>query len=166
MALPFRDGSFDMAMAVLTVHHWPDRDRGIAELKRVARNKVVILTWEPPKTPFWLMSDYLPHFLEWDIRLFQPWFRQRPDTLDVITVPIPADCSDGFLCAYWARPAAYLDPRVRNAISTFSRVGDYENGLRRLAEELDDGTWQSRYGHLLEKKVMDYGYRIVVIRAE
>ena len=165
MTLPFADRSFNAAMAILTIHHWPDRDRGITELKRVARNKVVILTWEPPETPFWLMSDYLPHFLEWDIRLFPPWFRQRADTLDIITVPIPADCTDGFLCAYWARPAAYLDALARNAISTFSRVGDYENGLRRLAEELDDGTWHRRYGHLLEKKVMDYGYRIVVIDA-
>jgi ubiquinone/menaquinone biosynthesis C-methylase UbiE len=31
-ALPFPDGTFDAAMGVLTVHHWSDRDCGLAEL--------------------------------------------------------------------------------------------------------------------------------------
>ena len=27
----------------------------------------------------------------------------------VIKVPIPHDCTDGFLCAYWRRPGYFLD---------------------------------------------------------
>jgi ubiquinone/menaquinone biosynthesis C-methylase UbiE len=34
--LPFRRNAFDAAMAVLTVHHWGDRQAGYAELRRVA----------------------------------------------------------------------------------------------------------------------------------
>src|SRR5260370_1269755 len=129
MALPFRDDSFDAAMAILTLHHWPDRERGLAEMKRVARRRCVILTWEPPETDFWLTADYLPHFLEADRKLFPPWFRGGPESALVRTVPIPVpgDCSDGFLCAYWRRPEAYLDPNIRGAISTFARVGDFEH---------------------------------------
>lgn len=164
-ALPFRDDSFSAAMAILTIHHWPDRDTGIHELKRVAKDRVIILSWEPPEVPFWLMSDYLPHFLEYDRRTFPPWFRDNPDTLSIVPVLVPHDCTDGFLCAYWRRPQAYLDPGVRNAISTFSRVGAFETGLDRLRNDLNDGTWQRRYAYLLDKTELDLGYRLVVLSA-
>ena len=36
-ALPFRDDEFDAALAVLTIHHWTDLARGLAELRRVTR---------------------------------------------------------------------------------------------------------------------------------
>ena len=165
MALPFRDGAFDTAMAVLTIHHWPDRDQGIAELKRASRDKVLILTWEPPETPFWLMADYLPHFFKYDLMIFPQWWPERQDTVDVISVPIPHDCTDGFLCAYWRRPEAYLDPNVRNAISTFSRFGGYGEGIERLRREIADGEWDRQYGYLRSQDAMDFGYRIVLLRA-
>lgn len=164
MALPFRNRSFNAALAILTIHHWPDRDAGIRELKRVAQDRVVILTWEPPQIPFWL-HDYLPHFLESDRKTFAPWFRDDPDVLAITPVPVPHDCSDGFFCAYWRRPEAYLDPGVRNAISTFSRVGTFERGLERLRNELSDGTWRRRYGHLLDQTELDLGYRLVTLSA-
>jgi SAM-dependent methyltransferase len=165
MALPFCDEAFDAALAILTIHHWPDRERGISEMKRAATEKLLILTWEPPDKPFWLTSDYLPHFLESDRLLFPPWFRDRGDTLDIITIPVPHDCSDGFLCAYWRRPEAYLDPGVRDAISTFSRVGNYERALDRLRHDLADGEWYRRYGDLLSEDEMDFGYRLVILSA-
>lgn len=166
MALPFRDHCFDAAIAILTIHHWPDRERGISEMKRVAREKVLVLTWEEPESSFWLTADYLPNFLEADRVLLPPWFRGRGDTLEVVPIPIPHDCTDGFLCAYWRRPEAYLDPDVRNAISTFSRVGNFETGIARLRTDLNDGTWHRRYGHLFGKQAMDLGYRLLVIDAK
>src|SRR5258705_3334911 len=125
MALPFRDDAFDAAMAILTLHHWPDRERGLDEMKRVAR-RCVILTWEPPETDFWLTADYLPHFLKADRRLLPPWFRTGREPIEVSPVLVPGDCTDGILCAYWRRPEAYLDPNIRGAISTFARGGDFE----------------------------------------
>ena len=124
------DDAFDAALAVLTLHHWPDRMRGLKEMSRVAHNWVVV-TWEPPQTDFWLTKDYLPHFLEADRALFPPWFRTHPDIADIRVIPIPHDCDDGFFCAYWRRPEAYLDPNIRNAISTFSREANFEAGLGR-----------------------------------
>ena len=75
---------------------------------------------------------------------------------------VPHDCSDGFLGAYWRRPHEYLDPGIRGAIPTFSKIHDVESGLERLRRELEDGTWQHRYGHLLRQSEIDLGYRLVI----
>ncbi len=82
--------------------------------------------------------------------------------IDVKVVEIPEDCTDGFMCAYWKRPTAYLDHRVRAAISTFSRMKDYEAGLAKLETDLESGEWRSRYGELLEVSSLDLGYRLVI----
>ena len=161
--LPFGDDAFDASMAILTLHHWPDRDIGLAEMKRVSRSRCIVLTWEPPPAPFWLTADYLPHFLEADRLLFPPWFRDDPEVREVREVPIPHDCSDGFLCAYWRRPEAYLDPAVRGAISTFARLGGYDAGLAKLARDLEDGSWHRRNAPLLAEESLDLGYRLVVL---
>ncbi len=58
--LPFADTAFAASLAVLTLHHWPDRSRGLAELSRVSRQRVVILTWDPAFAGFWLVDDYFP----------------------------------------------------------------------------------------------------------
>ena len=163
--LPFPDQSFDAVLAILTIHHWPDRDQGLAEMRRVARDCVVIFTWDPEHPGFWLVQDYLPEFLVVD----RPSFPSLPDiektigAAEVHAVPIPADCSDGFLGAYWRRPEAYLDARARAAISTFSKV-DSSAGIARLRRDLEDGTWSDRYRALLSLSELDIGYRLVVAR--
>jgi hypothetical protein len=77
-------------------------------------------------------------------------------------LPIPYDCTDGFLGAYWRRPRAYLDPTVRGAMSTFTKLDTLEPGLTRLRGDLDDGTWHRRHGHLLSESELDLGYRLVI----
>ena len=165
--VPFRDGAFDVAMAILSVHHWSDMKRGLNEARRVAKHKVVLLTWIGFGQDFWLL-DYLPQIREIDEPLFPSIedLTQILGPLRVIPVPIPHDCSDGFLCAYWRRPHAYLDEGVRRAISTFSRVRDFEGGLRRLEKDLRSGEWKQRYSHLFHSESMDYGYRVVVAKSE
>jgi SAM-dependent methyltransferase len=160
-ALPFRDGAFDAALAVLTVHHWPDRARGLAEMRRVARDRVVLFTWDPARRGFWL-EDYFPA-LSLDRELFPSMeeLREALGPIEARLLPIPHDCVDGFLGAYWRRPEAYLEPAVRSAISTFSKI-DVEPGLRRLRHDLEEGTWTRRYGHLRTRDELDLGYRVVV----
>src|SRR5882672_2023297 len=140
--LPFRDGCFDAALAILTIHHWPHREDGLREMRRVARERVVIFTWDPGHAGFWLVRDYFPEILEMDRPLF-PSLREIEETIgaaETHVVPIPADCSDGFLGAYWRRPWEYLDPRVRAAISAFSKF-DPTAGLASLRLHLEDGSW-------------------------
>lgn len=163
--LPFPDRSFDAAMAVLTVHHWSSWRRGLAELRRVARRRVVILTWDPEVCAGHWFYDYLPGMQEPDADRF-PSPAQMAEALGgarVEVVPIPHDCTDGFLGAYWRRPRAFLDPSVRRAISAFARPFDgLEEGLARLGEDLELGRWDERWGHLRAELEHDMGYRIVV----
>lgn len=162
--LPFRDAAFAATLAVLTVHHWPDRVRGLREMARVARDRVVILTWVPHAARFWLTDEYFPDLVAIDEKIFPAIeeFRTRLGPVDVVPVLIPRDCSDGFTGAYWGRPHGYLDAGVRGAMSTFTKLADPEPALARLRRDLDDGTWMRRHGHLLERNEFDLGYRLVI----
>jgi SAM-dependent methyltransferase len=162
-ALPFGDGSFDASMAILTVHHWTDQARGLAEMRRVTRGPVVLLTYDPSFRGFWL-ADYIPELVALDeaqmprITDYERWL----GPLSIAPVAIPHDCTDGFLCAYWRRPAAYLDPRVRAAMSSFWALGDVSGPLGRLARDLESGAWAARHSDLLGLDAFDCGYRLVV----
>jgi SAM-dependent methyltransferase len=164
-ALPFADNAFAATMAILTVHHWSDRARGLAELRRVARERAVILTFDAELAPpFWLVDRYFPAIRELDRHTMAPLdqLRQALGNVEIQPIPIPHDCTDGFLGAYWRRPHAYLDANVRRAISAFARIADVETGLRQLQADLDDGTWDRLYGHLLCNHQVDLGYRLVI----
>jgi SAM-dependent methyltransferase len=163
--LPFEDGSFDAAMAVLSDHHWRDHERGLGELRRVAR-RVVLFTWEPASSrDTWVVRDYFPCFDE----LIPDGYElamtvERLGGGRVEVVPIPHDCIDGFFHAYWRRPEAYLDPVVREGISAFALMDSacVEDGLARLARDLESGSWEARNGELLELDELDGGYRLVI----
>jgi hypothetical protein len=88
--------------------------------------------------------------------------RATLDVATVVPIPIPNDCVDGFLGAYWQRPAAYLDARIRSGMSSFNRIADLNSGLERLARDLRSGLWERRYGWLRRKNSLDLGYRLVV----
>ena len=161
-ALPFRARTFDAGLAVLTLHHWSDWRAGLGELARVLRRKMVLFTWDPDSDGFWLSRDYLPEMLAADRRRFPGLddLRAFLGDLRVQRVPIPHDCTDGFLGAYWRRPEAYLDPSVRQSISRLAR-GERAGGLARLAADLDGGAWARRYGHVREAAELDIGYCLV-----
>ncbi|HEX8443599.1 MAG TPA: methyltransferase domain-containing protein [Allosphingosinicella sp.] len=162
-ALPFESGSFDASMAILTVHHWSGQAKGLQEMRRVTRGPIVILTYDPSFRGLWL-ADYFPELVTLDeaqmprIDDYGRWL----GVVDVTPVPIPHDCTDGFLCAYWRRPAAYLDPRIRAAISSFWKIGDISNALNLLEQDLRSGAWAERHSALLKLDAYDCGYRLVV----
>ncbi len=165
-ALPFDDDAFDATLAILTIHHWPDLAAGLRELRRVARDRVVLLTCEPGLPGFWLL-DYLPEIGELD-RAWMPTMETLDELvgpIEAIPVPVPHDCTDGMLGAYWRRPHAYLDPDVRGATSIFSKMASADAGLERLRSDLASGAWERRHAELLERDALDLGYRLVVARA-
>jgi SAM-dependent methyltransferase len=168
-ALPFDDASFDAALAILTVHHWSDLERGIGELRRVARRRIVILTWDAEfGDEFWLTRDYVPASISLDKQRFPAIDRLAallgPGTV-VEPVPVPHDCSDGFCGAFWRRPEAYLDPEVRAGISNLRQLEEQlTDGLARLRRDLASGSWQARNAHLLGADASDVGYRLVRTR--
>jgi SAM-dependent methyltransferase len=164
--LPFPAGSFDAALAILSLHHWSDKARGLAQLRRVAKRRVVLCFDAALEHTFWLVRDYLPEIAALD---YGPDLspEQVADALDadrVDVVPVPWDCRDGFLCAYWRRPDAYLDASVRSCISGLARLDPSvaRRGIDRLRTDLRTGRWATRHANLLERSDMDLGYRLVI----
>jgi SAM-dependent methyltransferase len=160
--LPFDDNTFDAAMAILTLHHWPDKKAGLREMRRVTKGAIVLLTYDPSFRP-WL-TDYLPELAALDeaqmpaMSDYQSWLGD----LDVKPLLVPHDCTDGFLYAYWRRPEAYLDPHVRSGSSSFWAIGDVTLQMEQLAKDLMTGEWHRRYSDLLTSNEYDAGYRIIV----
>jgi hypothetical protein len=145
--------------------------RGRRELRRVARRRVVLFNADPAQAGrFWLTAEYLPAFADlipgpyretghWEDELSRVLGEIR-----LVPVALPHDCRDGFYGAFWRRPAAYLEPRVRRGISVFARLDarDVERGLARLSGDLRSGAWEDRHADLLELEELDLGYRIVI----
>jgi SAM-dependent methyltransferase len=160
--LPFPDKSFDASMAILTIHHWPDKEAGLREMRRVTRGPIVLLTFDPSHRP-WL-TDYVPELAALDetqmpiLSDYERWL----GPVQITPVLVPHDCSDGFLYAYWRRPAAYLDPYKRSGSSSFWAVRNAEAGLQKLKQDLETGAWERRYAELLALDEYDAGYRLLV----
>ncbi|MFD0434814.1 class I SAM-dependent methyltransferase [Streptomyces chartreusis] len=166
--LPLRDDAADTVMALLTVHHWSDLGAGIAELRRVARRRVMVLTWDQQvfRERFWLVRDYLPQAAAFDDTRAVPTDRLAALLGEARQVPVdvPHDCTDGFGAAFWRRPHAYLDPQVRAGISMLAQTGEdaLAPGLATLTEDVMTGRWHDRYADLLDLDSIDVGYRLLV----
>ena len=164
-ALPFGDDSFDAAMAVLTVHHWSDLDAGLAEMLRVSRKLIVVVTFDPePLRDLWIVP-YFPGMLELKsdrtsgrrIAAELPAASSRP-------LPVPRDCSDHFFASLWGRPELFLDEAVVAPMWVWSRLSEEakREGRTRLAGDLKSGRWDERYRHLRSREELDVGLRLVV----
>jgi SAM-dependent methyltransferase len=160
--LPFDDESFDASMAILTIHHWPDKEAGLHEMRRVTRGRIVLLTFDPSHRP-WL-TDYLPELAALDEAQMPAMsdYGRWLGSVRITPVLVPHDCTDGFLYAYWRRPAAYLDAYVRSGSSSFWAIGNAETGLQSLSRDIETGEWERRYAELLTLDEYDAGYRLVV----
>jgi SAM-dependent methyltransferase len=163
-ALPFPDQSFDVALAMMTVHHWADLPAGLAELRRVARRQVVF-TFDPSMhDSLWVFTEYVTASLGF----------AEAAPLDVViaglgqarieAVLTPADCTDGFASAYWRRPEQYLSPTVRASISAFAQLNpaEVEPGIAHLQRDLTSGAWHERHADLLQMESFDAGLRLVI----
>ena len=163
-SLPLPTKSVDAALAVLAAHHWRDRPAAFAEIRRVARRRAVFFTHDPDASFGWL-DDYFPGLAGTTISRYPRLAEfEALGRVTIEPVPVPADCTDGFTAAYWARPDAYLEEAVRANMSTFALLDErvVAEGLARLARDLADHAWQRRYGLLLSLPELDVGYRLVV----
>jgi SAM-dependent methyltransferase len=165
-ALPLLDGAVEASMALMTLHHWADWRAGVRELRRVTSCRIVVWTFDPMAiADFWLVRDYLPELLDVELARCPPLDEQITALgADVQPVPIPRDCRDGVLAAYWARPDAYLDPAIRAGISLFHILDErvVRDALGRLADDLRSGAWYSRNAAVHTLPELDVGYRLLV----
>ncbi|MFB9907481.1 class I SAM-dependent methyltransferase [Allokutzneria oryzae] len=164
-ALPVRDRAVDAALAVLTVHHWTDWRAGLAELRRIAPRQVILAYDTRRHTEFWFVREYVPEIA--NLELTRPSADDIANELgadSVTPLPLPWDFNDGVFPAYWRRPAAYLDPRVRRACSALAQTNPdaVERGIRRLREDLRSGRWHENHRDLLNLDQWDAGFRLIV----
>jgi SAM-dependent methyltransferase len=165
--LPFDDQSFDAAMAVSTIHHWPDPIAGLCEMRRVARRVVVFAgdtTEDGWRRRFWLTRDYLPEVA--DLFVGRPLLTEVAEAIGARIEPvlIPWDCTDGFFEAHWRRPEAYLDESVRRGVSVWTKVGPEaeQRAVHDLRNDLDSGRWAERNRELLDLDEAEMGLRLLI----
>jgi SAM-dependent methyltransferase len=182
-ALPFDDDAFDAALAVLTVHHWPDLDAGLAELRRVARERIVVMTADPTALAGLWLAEYSPEFHRVERDRYPSLQRiaaalgggaqaggtakpagAAPGEIEVRPLLIPFDCADGFTDSFYARPEAMLDPAVRRAQSAWSFVDEADQArfTERLSADLESGAWDERHGHLRTQPELEGSMRILI----
>jgi SAM-dependent methyltransferase len=165
--LPFPDSSSDASVATFTVHQWADLDRGLAEMRRVTRGRVVILTCDPTLVQRFWLNDYAPEVLAVEMRRYPSLERIRSvlsGRTDERRIPIPLDCRDGFNEAYYGRPELLLDEQARLACSAWSFVDDEtrRRSVEHLRSDIETGRWDARYGHLRTQAEFDGSLRLIV----
>ncbi len=165
--LPFDDMAFDASMAMVTVHHWPDIDKGLKELRRVTKQQVVVMTFDPDALDSFWNAVYFPELIAVE--------KARYPTIDfirnslggnckVIPIPIPFDCKDGFQEAFYGRPEAFLDEKVRLSQSAWGFVSkDQQHEMvERLRADLESGEWDRKYGRYRTEPTFTCALRLVV----
>ena len=165
-ALPLSSDCADVAMAILTVHHWDDWEAGLAEFRRVAPRRVVLTMDFELHSRFWFLEDYVPEVGDCTRRQ-EPGHEAVADALgggSSVPLLVPRDMEDGVLGAYWCRPEAYLDPAVRASCSGLALADPavVARGVAGLEADLSSGAWQQRHADLAELREVDLGYRLVV----
>ena len=165
-ALPLGEKSLDAAMAVLTIHHWPDLEAGLTEMRRVARRRIVLLTIDAEKnSEVWTLAEYFPEAMAQE-RELMPSVESLEASLPGATieaVPAPSRCRDEFTSALWDRPELFLDPEILRSSSLWHSLSPaaIERGQERLRADLQSGAWDEKHGHLRTLAELDIGLRLV-----
>jgi hypothetical protein len=166
-ALPFEADSFDACMATFTVHQWPDLAAGLVELRRVTRGPVVVMSCDPDELDRFWLGAYVPEVTSVESGRYPPIetiTAALGGRAEVIPVPIPLDCTDGFGEAYYGRPEKLLDPGARLACSAWSFVPPsvIERFEADLGADLASGAWDVKHGHLRTQPWFDGSLRLIV----
>lgn len=165
-ALPFDDASFDASLAILTIHHWVNLPKGLAEMKRVTKKKIVILTYDPSRLELFWNAAYFPELVAVE-RTRYPEISTIKAILGlparITNIRIPFDCTDGFQEAYYGRPEEFLKEKVRRAQSAWSFIGKEREAryVATLAGELDTGEWDRKYGFHRTMPEFEGAYRML-----
>jgi hypothetical protein len=164
-ALPFADKSFDASMSTFSAHQWPDLGAGLAEMRRVTRGQILILTCEALDQS-WL-KEYAPEMIAVEARRYPAMTsieKALGGNVQIIPVPIPLHCTDGFSEAYYGRPERLLDRGARRANSAWSFVTSAVEArfVEDLGRDLQSDTWDKKYGYLRSQPFFEGSLRLVV----
>lgn len=165
------DRSIDAAIVMLAFHHFQDYQQALHEINRVTSDgKIVLFTYDPDAIASFWLTDYFPALILDVQSTFLPISNLIAEiesisnrTVNVISFALPHDLSDSFAAVGWRRPELYLDAKIRNGISSFSKMTDIEldRGLANLQQDLETKDWDRKYGRLRNQQEYDAGYRFI-----
>lgn len=146
------DTSIDGIMATLTIHHWQNLPAAFQELYRILKpgGKLVLFTSTPKQMKQYWLNTFFPEMMKMSIQ-------QMPDETSVCnelslkgfteieTIPfwLPVDLEDKFLYCGKHDPSLYLDPVIRNGISSFADLAvaeEISNGIKALQKAIEGNT--------------------------
>ncbi len=165
--LPFDDNSFDATMAMVTIHHWPDMDKGLKELRRVTKEQVIIMTFDPSALDNFWNVHYFPELIEVEKARY-PTIEFIKNALggncEVVEIPIPLDCVDGFQEAFYGRPEAFLEKEVRLSQSAWGFLSEevQDRLVKKLDDDLKSGEWDKKYGHYRTQPFFTCALRLII----
>ncbi len=165
--LPFDDDSFDASTAFLTIHHWPDIQRGLKELRRVTRGRIIIMTFDPDALHIFWNAEYFPEVIDVEKQRYptiQSLLEMLGRKTTVEEIPVPLNCVDGFQEAFYGKPEAFLDNDVRKAMSAWGFISEEHQELmvKRLNSDLQSGEWDRKYGHLRTQPSFSGALRLII----
>jgi len=165
--LPLDDQSVDASMALVTVHQWPDLQRGLDELRRVTRDRILVLTFDGDALDRYWLADYAPELMAVESRRYPAIDAIRKGLggqTEVQAIPIPIDCVDGFTEAFYGRPEQLLNPAVRRSQSAWGFVEEkaQQRFVDKLSSDLQSGAWDKRYGQWRQRPFFEGSLRLIV----
>ena len=133
----------------------------------VTKHQVVIMTFDPNELDNFWNVNYFPELIEVE--------KARYPTIDfiknslggiceVVPIPIPLDCVDGFQEAFYGRPEAFLEKEVRLSQSAwgFLPAGIEDKLVKALECDLKSGEWDKKYGHFRSESTFTCALRLII----
>lgn len=172
--LPFPDAAFDGAICTLAIHHFADLTAPFAEVRRTLRaGPFVIFTGLAEQMRHYWLCHYFPEMMARSIEKMpsEPQIRAALSKSGFTSVKVTPflvtnELQDLFLYSGKHRPDLYLDPAVRDNISSFANlapVTELQDGLALLASDIQTGTVTS----VIAKYAAEVGdYAFIIAHAD
>ena len=131
---------------------------------------MVLLSCDPDLVERFWLNDYAPLVLSTEARRYPPLpaiAKALGGDVDILPLPIPLDCRDGFNEAYYGRPEMLLQAGARKANSAWSFVdpATADAYVAHLGDDIETGVWDRKHAALRTQQEFDGSLRLVVKRA-
>lgn len=142
-----------------TLLTFPTEDT-LAALALPTGGRVVVLARDPERLRAGWLAEYAPEVVAAEVdRLptVDALTTLVGASVDVVRLPVPFTCVDGFAEGYYARPERLLDADVRAADPAWRTVDDLtaRRSVAALRNALASGAWDTRYGALRRQPALD-----------
>jgi ubiquinone/menaquinone biosynthesis C-methylase UbiE len=147
-SIPFGNGSFSGAVAILTLHHWTNIRKGLEEISRVLKpsSPFVVFSFTPEQMRGYWLYHYFPRMIEQGMKMVPPENEMREifestgfDSVKTEKYFIRPDLEDHFLYSHKHNPGQYLREEVRAGSSSFKSLispEELDQGLHQLEADI------------------------------